>query len=467
MLVSSGITGLDKLLYGGFLRNSSILLEGVPGAGKTTIGLQFIYKGIIEKNEPGIVITFEELPEQLYRDANNFGWNLQQLEEQNMLRVICTSPELILDSESGLLESAIREIGAKRLLLDSATQLSLNFTDYSEIRKSVYSICTGLKRMGLTSILIKEIDCYNYTHQIPFEEYIVDTVVRLYFDESFKQRKRYLEVLKSRGKDFVSGKNVFIIDDQGISVVSLHAPDELNKNELVIQPDRLSTGVDGLDSILSGGWLKGHTILLEGDSGAGKSVMGFQYLLKGTCQQQKCLLVATEESSVFFKQYLYSFNIEHAYLETVFHNQDIRIIDMLFTRNSIEEAINEIVDTVRKNNITRVVIDFVNTFVELGDNHLTLKSHLRSLIRALNFMECTTILILNEDNSSTISLKNIIQPLVQGEIHLRSTVQNGRQYRSLEIRKMKGQQFISGVHLAEISQNGIEVFRRLGGYTRE
>lgn len=467
MLVSSGVTGLDKLLYGGFYYNSSILLEGVPGAGKTTIGLQFIYQGIIDNKEPGIVITFEEFPEQLYRDAKNFGWNLRQLEEENMLRVICTSPGLILDRESGLLESAVREIGAKRLLLDSITQLSLGVSDHYERRKAVYSMCAGLKRMELTAILVKEIEHYNISGEIPFEEYIVDTVVRLHFDESFNQRKRYLEILKSRGKDFISGKHAFSIGARGINIASLPAADNCSNDQVVMAGERLNTGITGLDNVLSGGLLQGTTTLLEGESGTGKSVMGIQYLLEGTREQQKCALVSTEESAAYCRQYLYSFNFNKTYLDQILSNHAFIIIDRLFNRNSIEEAIKEIVDTVIENKIERVVIDFLNTFLEFGENYLTLKSRLRSLINTLNCLGCTTLLILNEEKSGTVSLKNVIQPLVQGEIHLRSTVQNGKQYRSLEIRKMKGQQFISGVHLAEISRNGLEVFRRLGGYTRE
>jgi KaiC/GvpD/RAD55 family RecA-like ATPase len=77
---------------------------------------------------------------------------------------------------------------------------------------------------------------------------------------------------------------------------------------------------------------------------------------------------------------------------------------------------------------------------------------------------CTTILIINEDQAGSMSpLKSIIQPLVQGEIRLSFTIRQGKRHRSLEVSKMKGQKYISGVHLAEISSNGMSVFQRLGG----
>ncbi len=462
MLLKSGIIGFDDLLYGGFIKNSAILVEGVPGAGKTTFGLEFIYKGIIEMNEPGIVISFEEFPEQLYRDAANYGWDLRKLEEQNLLRVICTSPEVILDNTMGFLEGIVSEIAAKRLVLDSVTQFSMELSDMSELRKSVYSLCNGLKRMGLTSVLIKEVEDY-CAFKASFEEFLVDTVIRLHFDESFRSRRRYIEVLKSRGQDFISGKYPFKFADNGLKVISVTDIQMSLNKEPFIYSEKLSSGIEGLDSILSGGFFKGSTIMVEGASGTGKTVMGIHYLLEGIKQGEKGLLLVTEESAHFVNQYVNSFNKDDN-LEKMFANENVLIIDRTFSSTSIEEVIIDLIDKVKINSIQRVVIDFVNTFVEYSDNLLVLKALFRKLLNNLNMLDCTTILILNEDQAGVISpLKNIIQPLVQGEILLSSTVRQGKRYRSLEVSKMKGQKYISGVHLAEINSNGMSVFKRLGG----
>jgi len=460
MLIKSGIVGFDDLLFGGFIKNSAILVEGVPGAGKTTLGLDFIYKGIVEMHEPGIVVTFEEFPEQLYRDAANYGWNLRKLEDENLLRIICTSPEIILDDSIGFLDSIVKEISAQRLLLDSVTQFNMELDNPGELRKSVYSLCSGFKRMGLTSILTKEIDDYS-SQKTAFEEYLVDTVVRLYFEESFRSRRRYIEVLKSRGQDFISGKYPFKFSNTGLEIVGVPqksaSPDPTTSSD----SDKLPSGIDGLDTILGGGFLKGTTIMVEGASGTGKSVMGLHYLLEGLKQGEKGLLVITEESSNFITQYINSFDINHAKID---YENDIFLIDRVFSSTSIEEVICDVVKKVEVNSIQRVVIDFVNTFIEFGDNLLVLKSQLRSLQNSLNMMGCTTILILNEDQVGAISpLKTTISSLVQGEIYLSSTIRQGKRFRSLEVKKMKGQRYISGVHLAEITSTGMAVFKRLGG----
>ncbi|MEA4923876.1 MAG: ATPase domain-containing protein [Syntrophomonadaceae bacterium] len=460
MLINSGIVGFNDLLFGGFIKNSAILVEGVPGAGKTTMGLEFIYKGIIEMNEPGIVITFEEFPEQLYRDAANYGWDLRQLEEKDLLRVICTSPEIILDDSIGFLEDVVKEISAQRLLLDSVTQLNMEFNNPSELRKSVYGLCSGFRRIGLTTILTKEVN--DYGSQIStFEEYLVDTVIRLHFEESYRFRRRYIEVLKSRGQDFISGKYPFKFGTNGLEIVGVPQKGDLRELPISNMAEQLSSGVEGLDAILGGGFLKGTTIMVEGASGTGKSVLGLHYLLEGLRRKEKGLLVITEESASFISKYIHSFDISIDNLE---YEKEFFLIDRVFSSTSLEEVINAVINKVKVNLIQRVVIDFVNTFIEFSDNLLVLKSQLRNLQNCLNAMGCTTILILNEDHGAIMSpLKTTISSLVQGEIYLSSNIRKGKLIRSLEIKKMKGQRYISGVHPAEINTAGMAVFKRLGG----
>ena len=80
--VPFGIDALDKMISGGLLCGSAVLIEGAPGTGKTTLGMEFIYNGIMKHDEPGLIITFEEFPQQYYRDAESFGWDFRRLERQ-------------------------------------------------------------------------------------------------------------------------------------------------------------------------------------------------------------------------------------------------------------------------------------------------------------------------------------------------------------------------------------------------
>src|SRR5260370_27585545 len=92
-VIKTGIKGLDDILLGGIPRTNVVLLQGVTGSGKTLMGLEFIYNGIVQYNEPGIIVVFETSPNKLVRDAAGFGWNLDELQDQKNLQILFTTPQ--------------------------------------------------------------------------------------------------------------------------------------------------------------------------------------------------------------------------------------------------------------------------------------------------------------------------------------------------------------------------------------
>src|SRR5437868_349434 len=125
-LIPTGITGLDDVLHGGVPRGNILLVEGAAGTGKTLLGMEFVYRGITAHNEPGIIVTFEVSPQKLIRDAASFGWNLEELQQQNKLKVIFTSPQVLgqeLRSPNSLLLEIATEIGAQRIFIDGISLL--------------------------------------------------------------------------------------------------------------------------------------------------------------------------------------------------------------------------------------------------------------------------------------------------------------------------------------------------------
>jgi len=125
--VRTGVSGLDALLGGGFVRDSAVLVHGAPGTGKTTLGLQYLHTGIVEEDEPGLFITFEEFPHALLRDAQSHRWDLRALEPASKLRVVYTSRDQLLtslQSPSSPLNMTIMEWGVRRIVLDSLAHLA-------------------------------------------------------------------------------------------------------------------------------------------------------------------------------------------------------------------------------------------------------------------------------------------------------------------------------------------------------
>src|SRR5260370_27336477 len=110
-LIQTGIYGLDQIFLGGILKGNVILVEGAAGVGKTLLGVEFIYRGITEHDEPGIIVVFESSPRKLIRDAMGFGWNLDEMQQQNKLKIIFTSPK-VLDQELRSPDSLLLETAA-------------------------------------------------------------------------------------------------------------------------------------------------------------------------------------------------------------------------------------------------------------------------------------------------------------------------------------------------------------------
>ena len=222
--IKTDIKGLDDMLKGGFLPKTANLVEGPPGTGKSTLGMQFIYNGIRYHNEPGLILTFEEFPQQYYRDAEGFGWDFRQLEREGKLRVIMTSPGVSrsdVESVGGTIETLAREMGARRILVDSISHFDQLADDALDLRSVVFGFINALKREGLTSVLTRESPVLlggdEEEHSIA---YVVDSYIMLRYVEIESAIRKALLVLKQRGSDHAKDIRQFEITDHGIEIMS-------------------------------------------------------------------------------------------------------------------------------------------------------------------------------------------------------------------------------------------------------
>ncbi|RME76060.1 MAG: ATPase [Chloroflexi bacterium] len=222
--VKTGIPGLDEMLGGGFLPETANLVEGAPGTGKTTLGMQFIYNGIVKYNEPGIILTFEEFPQQYYADAAGFGWDFKDLERKGLLKIIMTSPEVSrrdIESVGGIIENYVTEMGARRIVVDSMTQFGRLTRDPVELRALEYNFINALKREGLTSVLTRESPVL--LGEAPQDDslgFVVDSYIILRYVEIESAIRKALLVLKMRGSDHAKDIRQFEITGKGFVVQS-------------------------------------------------------------------------------------------------------------------------------------------------------------------------------------------------------------------------------------------------------
>jgi circadian clock protein KaiC len=221
--LSSGVPGLDSMIGGGFLPQDSTLFAGSPGTGKTTFGLHFIAAGA-QAGEPGIFVTFEYLPQQIYRDAMKRGWDLKKWEKEGLLRLVCTTPDVLL-AEVGdgktILDELIKELGAKRLVIDSMTHFQYLAKADHTLRDDIVGLMNHLRLLDVTTVI---------THEVPEIigpavrisdfglEFLVDNVIILRYVELESRMEKAINVLKFRGGDHDRAYRSFRQTGKGIIV---------------------------------------------------------------------------------------------------------------------------------------------------------------------------------------------------------------------------------------------------------
>jgi len=220
--VKTGIAELDRMLDGGLLAGTNILIQGAPGVGKTTLGLQFLYEGAAQYGEPGLFITFEEFPATLYRDAKSLGWDLRALEDQQKLRIVFTSPEVLLaslQSTDSPITDLIQGWNMKRAVLDTVTVFRHVTADAARLRDIYNNLVNGLKRERLTSMLT----CEDRIQKVSLQEqgklgFIADGIILMRYVEINSAMQKAITILKMRGINHERGIRRFEIGVGGISI---------------------------------------------------------------------------------------------------------------------------------------------------------------------------------------------------------------------------------------------------------
>jgi len=218
--LKSGIPGLDELIEGGFPEGSSILLSGGTGTGKSIFCMQYLYYGAKEHKEPGVYVTLEEGPHNLWWNSQRFKWDLIPLvEKEGLLKILKFEPGEHMDAnpveQIRKIVDRVREAKAKRVVIDSISAFSFWFSDLTKIRYIIYTLIEELRNVGCTSILTGETKGHKDDYSaFGVEEFLVDGLVLLYFFPP----NRSLFVRKMRGTKHDQNVHPMLIDDSGMSI---------------------------------------------------------------------------------------------------------------------------------------------------------------------------------------------------------------------------------------------------------
>ena len=298
---ATGIDGLDAITEGGLPAGRPTLLCGAAGCGKTLFGVTFLVNGAVRFKQPGVLMTFEERPDDISANVESLGYDLPGLIASKSLAIDQVKIERGESEESGdydleglfvRLGHAIDSIGAKRVVLDTIENLFGGLSDATVLRSELRRLFAWLKEKGVTAIITGERGEGQLTRH-GLEEYVSDCVVLLDNRVQNQITTRLLRVVKYRGSTHGTNEYPFLIDHQGISVLPITSAGLRHQTSNAPVP----TGVQGLDDMLgAGGYYRGSSVLISGTSGSGKTIFG-SHFADATCSRgERCLYFAFEES---------------------------------------------------------------------------------------------------------------------------------------------------------------------------
>ncbi len=219
--IPTGIPGLDEAVEGGLIKDSSVLVGGGAGSGKTILCMQFLVNGIDQYKEPGIFISFEQKPKELLEEFQKFDWSLDKKIKQKQLVLLHFTPEEVnkfLESGGGIVRDTIESIKAKRIVIDSLTAFTLLFKSDLSTRKAVLQLFDSMAKWDVTALVTSEQEPDPNKHKSTIMEFEVDGVVLLYNLRKGDVRERSLEIFKMRSTQHSAKIFPMKIEDTGVTI---------------------------------------------------------------------------------------------------------------------------------------------------------------------------------------------------------------------------------------------------------
>ncbi len=213
--IETGIPGFDKLVNGGLPEKDLILLSGASGSGKTIFGLQFLFANAMK--EAGIYVSFEEPLVQIKSTASSFGWDAEKMEKFGRMQMLRYDP-FKLEDIIEVIENNIREIDAKRIVIDSISALGIYVKDVAELRRMILQVSNMLRRNDCTSLIISEVVKPGQLSRFGVEEFVTDGVILMHNFFVGGEYRRGISVWKMRSTDHSRKVHPYRITDKGFVV---------------------------------------------------------------------------------------------------------------------------------------------------------------------------------------------------------------------------------------------------------
>jgi circadian clock protein KaiC len=436
----TGIPGFDEISEGGLPKGRTAIVCGGAGCGKTMFGIEFLVRGALEYNEPGVLMAFEETPEDIARNVASLGFDIQDLANKKKLFLDYVSVEPQEIAESGdydleglfiRLQSAVEAVGAKRVMFDTVEAILSSFSNTGMLRAEFRRLFRWLKDRGLTTVITAERGEGTLTRH-GLEEYVSDCVILLDHRVKDQISSRRLRIVKYRGTKHGADEYPFLIDERGMSILPLTSL----QLQHTVSNERVSSGVPDLDEMLEGkGYFRGSSVLITGTAGSGKTTLAASFVNAACRRGERCLYIDFEESRHQVARNMHSVGIDLAHWaeKGLLTHEAWRP-----TQFGIEMHLLRIHKFIEKVKPQCVVIDPITNLLN-GSSDKEVYSMLMRLIDFLKVAGITTVFVSLTSGGSDLEQTTVgISSLTDTWILLRDVELNGERNRCIYVLKSRG-----------------------------
>ncbi len=393
---ATGIPGLDDILRGGFPEHRLHVIEGAPGAGKTTLALQFLLEGV-RRGERVLYVTLSETAEELREVADSHGWSLDQidlleldslpqlLQEETEYTVFHPS-DVELGETTRRVRDAVERLRPSRVALDSVSELKILSQTNARYRREILGFKQFFAGKHCTVLVLDDRSGRDQEQQL---QSIAHGVVRMEREtRDYGDTRRQIHIVKMRGVRFRDGLHDFLIKSGGIEIYPrLRAPDV----PADFPVERVGSGIGALDDLLGGGLERGASTLVMGPAGCGKTTL---------CSQYAIAALGRGEAVSFF---LFEENIQGFLQRAAGLGMDLRpyVSSGLLEINQIDPAelapgefASRVCDSVTIRGARVIVIDSLNGYMNAMPSERFLLIQMHELLMYLGKQGILTLLVM-------------------------------------------------------------------------
>jgi circadian clock protein KaiC len=462
-LLATGVPGLDVLLGGGLTEYSFTLIAGAPGSGKTTLAHQIMFALAGPERRALFFTVLGEPPLKMLRYQQQFSF-FDMAKVGPCIRYVNLADDLRAGHFNGVLERIMREVedfGPGLVFVDSFRSVMQSARSgnegLSDLQQFIQELGSRMATWQATTFLIGEYSQADVEANPIIT--VADGMMTLYQAADDNSALRKLRVNKMRGQGHMTGAHTMRIAGDGIRVYPRVLPpladDRAPGHPPDRDPKRIPTGTPGLDALMHGGLPQGHTVLIAGPTGAGKTIMGTRFLQAGAALGEKGVGLYFEKGTA---------RLRNAELAEMVQAGDVTVVETRSLSLSIEEMMDEMCTAIDQTGATRVVIDSLS---EIG---LYMAPEVRADLRVAVFRTLSVLAKRGISTMVTVGMEDdftrlVFSPdelcfLTDAVVSLRFAEYQGALHKYMTVVKVRGCDHSSDVREYTITGKGVEVHER-------